>query len=656
MLKSSFTLALATLLLTVPSSFAQQPTPLLTKSEPELLAVLTAADSTRKQKADACLELSVIGTKNAVPALAALLPNPELNHMARYALETIPDPSVDDALRAQLATLTGRPLVGVIGSIGVRKDAAAVPALTRRLRDADPDVAQAAARALGRIGTEGAVAAIMEAVGETPEANLVAFCEGIGRGLDALFAAGKREVVAEIGANYRNTSLPHQVRSAALRGAIRAAGDPQRLLAASLAEVEYPLFATAVRVAQEMPGAETTRTLAASLKTASPDRQIVMLQALGLSGDASALPAITELTKSSVKAVRLAAVRALPMVANAAAVPDLASLAADPDREIAQAAQDGLASIPGPQADAAITALLASDAASQRALGLDLIGKRRLTQAMPAVIKATQDAEAGVRVAAIRRLGELGGAAEVPVLAGVLTGAKSNPELDAAEQALSGLAVRVGNPAGTVALVRSRLAGLDAAKSAAMLRVLGALGGPDALEVVRAALGSQDAAIRADAIRVLSDWRTADAAPDLLNLARSAATANDKMLGLRGYVGFASNPDLPVEQRLAICREAATVVQRPEEKRLLLGALGSIKNVAAVELITPHLQAADTKEEAVAALVAVADELLKRNDASAKAVAAQLITPLEAAGNATGNADLAKRVKTLTERAQAKAQ
>jgi HEAT repeat protein len=206
-----------------------------------------------------------------------------------------------------------------------------------------------------------------------------------------------------------------------------------------------------------------------------------------------------------------------------------------------------------------------------------------------------------------------------------------------------------------VALVRSRLAGLDAAKSAAMLRVLGALGGPEALEVVRAALGSQDAAIRADAIRVLSDWRTADAAPDLLNLARSAATANDKMLGLRGYVGFASNPDLPVEQRLAICREAATVAQRPEEKRLLLGALGSIKNVAAVELITPHLQAADTKEEAVAALVAVADELLKRNDASAKAVAAQLVAPLEAAGNATGNADLAKRVKTLTERAQAKA-
>ena len=46
--------------------------------------------------------------------------------MARYALETIPDPSVDDALRDALGKLKGRPLLGVIGSLGVRRDAKAV--------------------------------------------------------------------------------------------------------------------------------------------------------------------------------------------------------------------------------------------------------------------------------------------------------------------------------------------------------------------------------------------------------------------------------------------------------------------------------------------------------------------------------------------------
>ena len=46
--------------------------------------------------------------------------------MARYALEPIPDPSVDDALRDALGKLKGRLLVGVIGSLGVRRDAKAV--------------------------------------------------------------------------------------------------------------------------------------------------------------------------------------------------------------------------------------------------------------------------------------------------------------------------------------------------------------------------------------------------------------------------------------------------------------------------------------------------------------------------------------------------
>ncbi len=61
--------------------------------------------------------------------LAALLGDEKLAHMARYGLEPIPDPAVDDALRDALGKLKGRPLVGVIGSIGVRRDTKAVEPL-----------------------------------------------------------------------------------------------------------------------------------------------------------------------------------------------------------------------------------------------------------------------------------------------------------------------------------------------------------------------------------------------------------------------------------------------------------------------------------------------------------------------------------------------
>jgi HEAT repeat protein len=99
----------------------------------QLIATLKS-DAAHKEKADACRQLAMVGTKDAVPVLAALLSDEKLAHMARYALEPIPDPAVDDALRAALGRLKGRPLVGVICSIGVRRDRMAVQSLAKKLR------------------------------------------------------------------------------------------------------------------------------------------------------------------------------------------------------------------------------------------------------------------------------------------------------------------------------------------------------------------------------------------------------------------------------------------------------------------------------------------------------------------------------------------
>ena len=137
---------------------------------PSCSAVLKSSSS-EKDKADACLELARIGTKDSVAPLAALLGDEKLAHMARYALEPIPDPAVDDALRDALGKLKGRVLVGVIGSIGVRRDVKAVDLLCKRLKDHDADVAQAAARALGSLGTADAVKALEDALAGAPAAN-----------------------------------------------------------------------------------------------------------------------------------------------------------------------------------------------------------------------------------------------------------------------------------------------------------------------------------------------------------------------------------------------------------------------------------------------------------------------------------------------------
>lgn len=119
--------------------------------ESALLDVLQS-DAPLAAKRGVCKRLGLIAGERSVPVLAAMLLQPETSDMARYSLERIPLPAADAALRNALGRTTGFVRVGVIHSIGNRKDGRAVPAVGDLLRDADEAVAAAAAWALGRIG------------------------------------------------------------------------------------------------------------------------------------------------------------------------------------------------------------------------------------------------------------------------------------------------------------------------------------------------------------------------------------------------------------------------------------------------------------------------------------------------------------------------
>ena len=118
---------LVALLLTILAGISQaKPAADTTTAQVRKLVAVIESDASQKAKADACRELARIGNKEAVAPLAELLPDYYLSHMARYGLETIPDSSVDKALRRAATRLHGRLLIGVIGSIGVRRDPRAV--------------------------------------------------------------------------------------------------------------------------------------------------------------------------------------------------------------------------------------------------------------------------------------------------------------------------------------------------------------------------------------------------------------------------------------------------------------------------------------------------------------------------------------------------
>ena len=120
-------------------------------SSAELVALLEDPNADDFKKAKACQRLGVVGDDRAVPAIAALLGNSTLSHYARTALEPYPGPVADTALREALGRLDGDLLIGVINSIGRRKDPRALDALAKLRKSDDRAISEAAEAALGRI-------------------------------------------------------------------------------------------------------------------------------------------------------------------------------------------------------------------------------------------------------------------------------------------------------------------------------------------------------------------------------------------------------------------------------------------------------------------------------------------------------------------------
>jgi HEAT repeat protein len=647
MFKSIPVLTAAFIIASLTPSFAQEPTPLLTQSEDQLIATIKS-DASLHDRMEACRQLSVIGTRRAVAPLAALLADEELSHMARYGLEPLPYSEVDEAFRESLRTLTGRQLVGVIGSIGVRKDSRAVKLLAPHLNEADPDIAQAAARALGSIGTPAASRTLEAALDNVSDENRLAFAEGLLRCAEQLPRGGARRAYDRL----RAEDSPHQVRAGALRGAIIVRGNNGLpLLRESIRSDDLILVHAALRASREMDGAQVTAALTDTLSGLPNETQILVLQTLGVRADPAAIPAIAKLTATGDTNVRIAAIRALGEVGAGGAVDPLVRLLRESDSQLAQAAQESLASLPGMEADAAVRALLSASDKTDRLLGIELVSRRRMMDSVPVMFAAARDSDTQIRAAATRRLGEMGTAEELPALLDLLEQADNASDIEATEQALNAVLSRIEKPETQSAKLIARISNAKPAQKAALIRSLGVAGGPDALKSVSSAIDDPNA--RTAAIRTLAAWKTADAAPELLALARKTGDTTERTIALRGYLGWAASGDLPVDQRLAMCRQAASAIEQPDDKKLLLGALGRIRSLDSLALIAPHLDDAAVREEASAATVAIAEELLKGDQA--KQVASRLVEPLERAAKATTNEDLARKAQALQQQAKAKA-
>ena len=191
-------------------------------SSTDLVALLNS-DAELQKKAFACQQLAVVGEPDAVPALAGLLADEKLADYARSALEMIAAPAAGDALRQALAKLDGRRLAGVIDSLGVRRELAAVPELCRLAAGAADDAAVEALAALGKIVSPEAVDCLRAALQSPADGRRLAAGHAALAAADVLLKQKDAKAAAGVIEALATAKLPAHVTAAAAALASRAA-------------------------------------------------------------------------------------------------------------------------------------------------------------------------------------------------------------------------------------------------------------------------------------------------------------------------------------------------------------------------------------------------------------------------------------------------
>ncbi|MCD6303602.1 MAG: HEAT repeat domain-containing protein [Planctomycetes bacterium] len=592
----------------------------------QLIAVIEG-DAPWLAKDQACRELKVIGSRASIPALAGLLGDEKLSHMARYALESMPYGEVDQAFIDALGRTSGEAKVGIINSLGFRRCAAAGPVLVKLLKARDTGVAVAATAALGRIATPPAVEALAKLRASGPAGMKAVVAEASLTAAQRLRQLGRADEAAAIYEDLRGAGWPRRIRMAAFVGLLRSRPDQAaRRIIGALGGDDALLRAVAVAEVASLKGAAVGRRFAAELPKLPPPVQVLLIGALADRDDPAVRSAVLAMVESPSANVRLAAAKALGKIGDATCVAALCKMLASPaSPQEKAAAAVGLRSMTAAGVDKALLAEMKNARPALRVELIAVLADRGAAGSVPELIEQARSDDPSVRAAAFKALGRLAGPGDLPEMLAALVAASAAGRTAEAELAVLRTARKVPE---TTAQADAVLAALKAAKGpaarSALLRVLGNIGGPKAYQAVVAALDDTSPEVRDAALRALADWPDARALPALLDLFGKTDETTHRVLVLRGCVRLLGAAHVKPAEVVKTYSRLLAAARRAEDKKLILAGLANVPRAAALDVVRPLLSDPAVGPEAGLAMVRIAQGLLPSDRRRARQAAAML--------------------------------
>jgi HEAT repeat protein len=578
---------------------AQGSVPQTRALEQRFIAFLNS-DATLAGKDFICKQLSIMGSEASVPVLTGMLGDPKTAELGRYGLERIPGAAVDRALREALANTSGRTRLGVIDTLGVRRDAGAVSALRPLALGSQPAEAAAALYALAQIHDRAAIEMLAEAQSKTAGPARYAAAEAYLQAANRLVATGNSQDAIPIYKQLYAAKVPATVQAAALHG-LGAAGGPQAgpVLMEALHGSDARLQAVAIGTL--MPGSAAQ--LMAEMPKLNESAQIRILGLLSERRDAAALPAFTGALKSPSKPVRLAAIEDIGPIGNTSTVPLLAAIAAGDDPAEQAAARASLGRIPGKDVDQAISDAIPGATGKVKRELIRAAGDRGATAAAPAILATARDSDNDVRRESLRALHDVGTANQIPGLVALVVSPAQPDDRTEAVRSLAAV-LRRSDAARIQDVLGAYSSAHDTEARTALMQVMGQSGNPQALAVLRTSLKDPSPEVTRAAIVALGEWPDTTPLPDLFETARTSSDATHQALAFRGAMKLIGvpNPARPPRETVKLLAEAMGLAKQADQKRLVLSLLPRYPVRESLDLAATLVNDPEVSAEAKAAV------------------------------------------------------
>jgi HEAT repeat protein len=589
---------------------------------------LVGPGSTFEARRFGCQILAAIGTEASLPVLTQMLNQEETVGIACLALSSERFPKSAATLRAALPAARGLARLQIISALGNHRDGQSVDALAKLARDADRDVAAMAIRALGKIGTKAAQAAVAELAKQPPAGQGCAVTEARLRMARQLASADPKAAVA-IYSELLGSKFPNQVRRGALGALLRldADGGQQRILD-TLASRDPVLTAVAIARIGELKALDASARFAGLLGQLPPAAQVWMIEALASRRDAAARQAILARLSASDADVRRAAIAAVGRLEEAPAVPLLVNILAAgkspeeaPDAELALAALRG-----GAATNQALVAELKKASPAVKVRLFSVLARRGVRTAVPALLVEASSTDPETAQAAFLTLGRLTTAADVPAVLEKLVSLKAADARSDAESAAARAIAKIADARHRSDAVRALLPKtVDLEARGSLLRLLPVAADPAALAALVAAAGDKDPQLRDAAVRALATWPDATGWDALLGIFQKPENNRHRALALRALVRLAGDlnakPDAALIGRY---RQLLAGAQTADDRRLVLSALAGANDPAALDLALSALSDPAVRAETELTVRKIAAKVRAEHPEAAQAALAKL--------------------------------